>query len=270
MDEIAKRLLVELIDKKLVHRCCQLCIRKDGKYVPYGSAVCLKIGFDYYLLTNAHVATVYSDSSTDLFVKINNKGFVNITGDIVVNDFSNRNDDVAFIHLAEFSINFLLEAYVFIGPDDIATLDTVNENFKFCALGFQEKDKTSRLKSSADLYLSRGAKLSVYKKYHYNENDFIIIDLGGRSSDIVSGQKAKINTHFYGMSGGALYLIYYTENPLTFELEINFKLVGILSEYKNGKYLCLVAIKIQLFLQFISKIENKKIFVKAVIQKSVI
>ena len=63
-----------------------------------------------------------------------------------------------------------------------------------------------------------------------------------------------MNTHFHGLSGCGLWLMM----PNMSDNSYDYRLVGIMTDYRKGKYYCLIGNKIHLLIEALSFFENMK------------
>ena len=78
----------------------------------------------------------------------------------------------------------------------------------------------------------------------------------GKGTDVKTKQPTKIEANFYGISGGGLWFLTYNSDENLNVHSIDYKLIGIMTEFKKGKYYCLIANKIHLILEALTVIEG--------------
>ena len=88
--------------------------------------------------------------------------------------------------------------------------------------------------------------------------DFFILDMKGKGTDISTGKPSKIDDQFYGISGCGLWFLIFNNNPTTGELSLDYRLIGIMTEFRKGKYYCLIGNKIRLILNAMTAIDGLK------------
>ena len=63
---------------------------------------------------------------------------------------------------------------------------------------------------------------------------------------------------FYGISGCGLWYIMYNLDPNTNKYWVDYRLIGIKTQFRKGKYFCLIANKIHLVIEAFKVIEGFK------------
>lgn len=155
----------------------------------------------------------------------------------------------------------LSKPYIPVEIDKIRSHHNVFHAMNYCVLGFPETNVTKEdepLDTGASFYLTSASNDNRYKKYNYDKKDYIIVNMEGKGTDIKTREKTKVNTHFYGISGCGLWLLLFYKNPKTGKDEVDYRLVGIMTEFKNSKYFCLIANKIYLLIEALKVIEKHK------------
>lgn len=254
----------ELISNRILRHTIQFFKKGKKRLQPFGSGVFVKIHNDYYLFTASHVAEFFEKNETeDLQIRVTKKLFINVVGDIKYTDIDkSKGIDLAYIKLNKQMIEPLCKPYIPLELGKIRSHHNVLYATNYCVLGFPEINVTKEnepLNTQASVYLSKASNDSRYEKYNYNKKDYIIIDMEGKGIDLKTGEKTKVNSHFYGISGCGLWLLLFYKNSITGEDEVDYRLVGIMTEFKNSKYFCLIANKIYLMIEALKVVENHKI-----------
>lgn len=79
----------------------------------------------------------------------------------------------------------------------------------------------------------------------------------GKGTNLTDAEKTKINDKFHGISGCGLWLIFtYKDGE---EHKVDYRLIGIMTEFRKGKFYCLIGNKIQLVVDALNSLEGLKI-----------
>lgn len=257
------KIVSELITNRILRHTIQFFKKGKKRLKPFGSGVFAKIHNDYFILTASHVAEFFEENPLDdLRIRVNKKLFINVLGNIKYTDIDkSKGVDLAYIKLDIQMIEPLLKPYTPLEINKIRSHHNLFHAMNYCVLGFPETNVTKEhepLDTGASFYLTSASKDNRYKKYKYDKKNYIIVNMEGKGIDIKTGKKTKVNTHFYGISGCGLWLLLFYKNPLTGKVEIDYRLVGIMTEFKNSKYFCLIANKIYLLIEALRVIEKHK------------
>lgn len=257
------KMVSDLITNRIIRHTLQFFVKGKKRLKPYGSGVFAKIHGDYFILTASHVADFFQKNpNEDLRIRVNKNSFINVLGDIKYTDIEkSKGVDLAYIKVDQQMIEPLLKPYIPLEIDKIRSHHNLFHAMNYCVLGYPEKNITKDnepFDTGASFYLTSASKDNRYEKYKYDKKDYIIVDMQGKGTDIKTNEKSKIDTHFYGISGCGLWLLLFYKNPNTGKQEIDYRLVGIMTEFKNSKYFCLIANKIKLLIEALKVIENHK------------
>ena len=252
--------LDEIISEKLARYTCQLFEKSEKGLKPYGSGVLVVIYNIHFILTASHVVEIFSDPNKDLYIRIGHTKYINIIGQIKATRIErSQGVDLAYIKLDPKMVKPLSKPYYFLTIDRIRKHIKVIDAMHYCVLGFPEKNinkEVTFMDTGASAYFLNPSHERVYDFYGYNNRDWIILEMKGKGSNIRSGEKKKIDTHFYGLSGcGLWYLDYYFDKD-TGKYDIDYRLIGIMTEFKKSKYFCLVGCKIHLIIEALEVIEK--------------
>ncbi len=249
----------KLIREELVDFTCQFFKLHNDFMVPFGSGVFAFLGGSHYILTASHIAE-YLDGrieKAELFVR-GNDGFVTVRGAVKGIDISkDTRVDLAYIKLQESFHFHVNKHYKFLPISKFRSHNKLIQAAQYCVLGFPERNlwpKNDIIISGANAYLLEPCKEKVYRQYNFNFNDSYLLEMKGKGIDLVNGNKTKVKSEFHGISGCGLWLLII--NKFNESYNIDFRLIGIVTEYKKGKYFCLIANKIGILLDAISGFEN--------------
>ena len=264
-DKESDNLIKDLVDTKLLRYTIQIFL-KNTKLKPFGSGILAFIHEKYFLLTASHVAEFLSEDKHQLWLQIGKNDYINLLGEIKLTEIKNSNNiDLAYIKLDSQLIPLLNKSYSFLTIDKFSKHNKILDEINYCILGFPEnniKEKEGLIETGASYYLTSALNKKPYDFYKLNDNDFIILNMTGKGFDIFSGERKKINTHFYGISGCGLWLLDFFKYPETGKLTVDYRLIGIMTEFKKGKYFCLIANKIHLILEAMQIYEGFKFTAK--------
>jgi hypothetical protein len=257
------KIAVEVIENKILRHTIQFFEKKGDKFSPLGSGVLAFIHDNHFILTCSHVASLVENENL-VFVRDSRGGFISVLGEVKLTDIEKSNGlDLAYIKIEQSMISYLRN-YEFIKIDKFTLHNTILDGLNYCALGFPEENLTQgnngKIKTGASFFVSSGSKEKVYKYYKLKKEDFFLIEMNGKHTDLVQPKNKNRNkpTEFYGLSGGGLWLLDYKINPVTDAKTIDYKLIGILTEFRKGKYYCLIANKIHYILDAFTKFEGFK------------
>jgi hypothetical protein len=243
--------------EKILPYTCQIFERdENSKMKPYGSGVMAILGGNYYILTASHVADAVTTSKT-LYIR-KRKGYMMIAGSFkVTNKHRLPNIDLAYIRLAPEMTPYLKGGYDFLPLSGFRNHSDLLDAAQYCVFGYpvnSTKEVNGQLESVAQLYLLQPVKTKVYEYYGYEPATHFVLEYKGKGTDIRTGEAKKIGVQPYGLSGCGLWLtILNHENG---KYSVDFKLIGIMTEFQRGKYLCLVGNKIDFLVNLIKELEG--------------
>lgn len=255
-------LLTQLISEKLVRHTCQF-FEKDanGHMKPYGSGVFSLIHNNHFILTASHVAEGLS-SEKDLFIQVNKDKYINVLGEIKLTDIEkSKGVDIAYIKLHKGLIEPLCKPYLFLTIDKFRRHNNLLDASNYCIIGFPEnniKKEDDLLRTGAAAYITQPTNDKPYEYYNFSKEDCYILDIKGKGTSIYTGEPSKVNTHFYGISGCGLWLIIIDYDEVNKQYFCDYRLIGIMTEFRKGKYFCLIGNKIQRMIDAWTIIEKFK------------
>lgn len=98
------------------------------------------------------------------------------------------------------------------------------------------------------------SKKNVYEHYKFNINRDFILDFAGKGMDLKTNRKSGQINDPYGMSGCGLWLL--TEKPEAENLEFQYHLIGIMTEFRKGKYHVLIGNRIEIVISALMQLEG--------------
>jgi len=256
------KLVKELIDSDLLRFTIQFFYKTDEGLRPFGTGVLVFIHDTHFILTASHVAAYLIEENNQLFIRVAKKKYINVIGDVKYTDIDkSQGVDLAYIKIDKQMVAPLSKPYKFTTINKLSHHNQMLDASNYCVLGFPEtniKFENNTIETGASFYLTNATNEKPYEYYGFNKSDFFIVDMKGKGIDIKSGEKSNVNTHFYGISGCGLWYIEFNLDPSTNEHWVDYRLIGIMTEFKKGKYFCLVANKIHLFIEAFKVIEGFK------------
>jgi hypothetical protein len=261
-DRDIDKVLDKLITEKLIRHTCQFFEKDNDGFKPYGSGVFAFIHETHFILTASHVAKAFSDDTKDLFIRVGEKKYINVLGEIKLTDLdSSSGVDLAYIKIDQSMVEPLSIVYEFLKIDKVRKHNKMLDAMNYCVIGFPENNVNRNngfLNTGASAYFTVPSNNNPYEYYKYSKDDWFIVDIKGKGTDIKSGEVRKINTHFNGISGCGLWYFVIDIDQSTNEYDYDYRLIGIMTEYKKGKYFCLIGNKIHLIIEAFRAIEKMK------------
>ena len=151
--------------------------------------------------------------------------------------------------------------YSFIGLDDFRDHYNYFDAAQYCVFGFPEESKMKvgeKIVSVAQGYLLNMSKKKVLDYYKLDPLGYFSLEYKGKGVDIRDGSKKKTIKEPYGLRGCGLWLLIPSKDPTNETYKIEGKLIGIMTEFKKGKYHCLVGNKINIVIKALSDFEGLK------------
>lgn len=261
-NEETDKLVIELIDNYLLRHTIQFFYKTNEGLRPFGSGVLTLIHGAHFILTASHVADHFEKDENNLYVRVDKKGYINVLGEIKYTDIGlSKGIDLAYIKLDGQMIPHLLKPYKFLTIDKFEKHSLRLDGMNYCVIGFPEKNikfDNGSMETGASFYLTSATNDKPYEHYKLSKDDYFIVDMKGKGTDVKTGEMATVNTHFYGISGCGLWYIMYNLDLNTNLYRADYRLIGIMTEFKKGKYFCLIANKIHLIIEAFKVIEGFK------------
>lgn len=256
-EEIEKK-FGEMTGSQILRHICQLMkLDENGKLAPHGSGVFVIIKGIHFLLTASHVVEDWTDNN-QLFIRIGLQKHVSLVGIVRETDIGKSDKvDIAYVKLDERIISDLNGPYIFLPLNKIREHKKMLDSTQYCIMGYPEKSKkeyNGRKESSAQAFYVNPCKEKVYKYYKFNPQSFHLLEMKGKGNSINTGKKKKIDSHFYGMSGCGLWLLILNYDGKQYTTD--YRLIGIMSEFKKGKYFCMIGVKVAIIIKAIIHFEN--------------
>ncbi len=247
---------------KIIHRHTIQFLEKGGKYghQPYGSGVLVFLNNKCLIFTAAHVTENFD--TTPLFV-LSNKGIIPIVGYVRETDLDKDNQtDLAYIILEDAIAAILVQSYDFIPLNRLLHSHIPEHINQYLVVGYPERNiravpDEKRIYTGSSIFILTMSKENVYDHYRFDKDKTYILDFAGKGLDLESnGESEKIGDP-HGISGCGLWLLSQKQNVDYFELE--YHLIGIMTEFRKGKYHCLVGNRIEIIISALTQLDGYNI-----------
>lgn len=264
----------ELINKmtgeKILRHTCQLLVKdENGNLKAHGSGVFVVVGEIHFLLTAAHVTEGWSDEN-QLYIRIGKNNYISLVGELRETDLEkDKKLDLAYVKLDEKVLSELQKPYLFLPLSKMRDHKKLIEATNYCVMGYPEKSMATideKIEPVAQAYYVGPSSQKVYAHYKFAPEVYYMFEMKGKGENIKTGEKTKTGTHFYGISGCGVWLMIIDTSGE--KHSIDYRLIGIMTEFRNDKYFTLIGIKIRLVLDGIMTTEKIKLRDKEVIYKS--
>lgn len=143
-------------------------------------------------------------------------------------------------------------------------MDAANYSvFGYPAKNVRLKKKEEYISTKASLYVLQPSADKLYDHYKFDRNLFYILEFKGRGTDLRTGEKSQKLGKQNGMSGGGLWFMSVTDKGDS-QYDIEFNLIGIMTDEPPGKFQCLVGNKINILLSGIADYDGNEVAAKLV------
>ncbi len=259
IDTLINAELTKLVAEKIARYTCHF-LKQDAskRLVPFASGVLAELGGNYYILTASHVIEDWSDSNK-LFVEIHG-GHVSVVGKAYGTEETEDKLDITYIKLKPAIVPLLKAWYQFLTLDKFLEHNKSLLEANYCAYGYPvayQKRKDDQLKPLGVAHWGKPSQDKVFFHYGFNPMAHYVIDIQGKATNTKTGVHEKIHLEHYGLSGGGLW---YTKVDYKRDKFISdARLIGIMIEFRKGKYNSLIANRIEVILAAIQLHEGLKI-----------
>lgn len=244
--------LKHLIESNITSSTIQLYQSRYNDFYAHGSSILIKIKNTYWLLSASHVL-FQNSKEYELYVQYSENKFTSIAGFVIATNQDNPyGHDFGCVKLEQDFVIKILKAKTALCLDKIHTIQKQFEKQTLIMSGFPENyllKTDNKIIQGGLFFVCTTSNRKAYQYYKINANSNIIVSLHGKLTDIETKIKTK-KTELYGMSGGGLWKVWENGN------ELLYGLVGILTEYRKGKYEIVIANKIEIILNLIYPLSN--------------
>ncbi|MEE1945842.1 hypothetical protein VRU48_12040 [Pedobacter sp. KR3-3] len=245
------KMLDHIMSTELAPHTCQIFEKGRPKGMkPYGAGVMVILNEMYFLLTASHVVEDWSDEN-QLFIK-SKRGYISIVGTMSQTDIAKSEGvDLAFIKLDEVILPEILAGYKFLPLSKFRKHINLLDAAQYCVIGYPEINKKidskGIMQTGTSAYFMAPSKQKVYDYYNLKKRNHISLEFKGKGMDIRTGESKKLKGHHYGLSGCGLWLILIANNQNVYSYD--YRLIGIMTDFRRGKYDCLFGNHIEFILQ---------------------
>lgn len=245
------KVLDYVMSNELVPHTIQLFEHGPSKRMkPYASGVLAILNNKHYILTASHVVENWSDEH-QLYVR-HRKGYVSIVGTTSSTVIEKTEKvDLAYILLEEEVVKFLIDGYKFLPISKFRRHIDLLDAAQYCVVGFPEvnqwHDEKGVLRTGTTAYFMQPSKNNVYEYLKLKKENHICLEFKGVGKDIKTGEKKKIKGDHYGLSGCGLWLILLSKTESNYSYD--FRLIGIMTDFRRSKFDCLFGNHIELLLK---------------------
>ena len=246
---LAHNQIDQLFRDQIAPSTCQLLHKNPGGELrPYASGVWARLDGVHYLLTAGHVMEDWRDDHP-LLVKVEG-GYTSVVGKGLLSHYEqDARIDLGCIRLLDSLLPVLKDEYRFWDLDKLPGPMTM-ELYNCCLYGFDEKRTDPlTLEATATAHFAKPLSGKAFEHYRLNAEFHYLIETRGEGYDLQTGTFKKENITPHGMSGGGIWYVEYAREGATFFPKAF--LIGILTEYRTGKYQGLIANRAKLFRDFI-------------------
>lgn len=268
----ADNAVIEQINNKIFKHTIQFLKIENGKPKPYGSGVFAKIYDNYFIITASHVASFFEEHpNEELRIKVAKDFFIPVLGEVKYSIIDKKeNIDLAYIKLDKQTIDHLSKIYIPITIEKFRDHNNLINGTNYCILGYPTINVTKAVEpfntGAAFFLASPPTNDKPYQLHKFNKRNHIILNVKGKGTDVKTNKKGKIISSFHGISGCGLWFLLIYDNPATGKTEVDYRLVGIMTEFRTGKYFCVIANRIWLIIEAF-RVAEKFTFKERLIKK---
>lgn len=225
--------------------------RIDASLDHEGTGVLTFIGDQCILITAGH-ALEHLDK---LVILANHKTYNLITHLDYFHKAPTNKEDFAFIVIDEELSIILAQEFTFLPFSKMITEHQQEQVIRYVILGypathFRIDNPKKSIHHSPRTLLTEATKLNVLNYYQLDVSKHLSLLLTGKGNNIKNGDRVKVNTHLYGISGCGIWLFEATPPPL---IQASYSLIGIVTDMRNDKFQCVIGFKIDVVLNEIKQ-----------------
>jgi len=260
IDSLINEELSKLIQGDIGLSTCQF-FKEDGKggVTPFASGVMVELGPSSYILTASHVIEDWSNASK-LFIPLADD-YISIAGHAYGTEMDKQNRfDIAYIKLTAQLATVLRYSYRFIPAHQMLHHDKSLLEANYCVFGYpviNNKQVDGKTKTFGSAYFLGLSQDKVFNYYGLDPLRHYAFEFQRKARSIKDGQAEKIKTEHYGLSGCG---VWYTDIEFKGnKFRSSAHLIGIMMEFRKGKYECLIGNRLEIILALIQENEGIKI-----------
>lgn len=257
IDQMINDELNRLIDGDIGLSTCQFFKVNDGRTaVPFASGVMAELEGSYYIFTASHVIEDWSNNSK-LFVPFDDT-YISVVGHAHATELDKSHRlDRGYIKLAPKIVPLLRQYYRFIPLQKMLHDNKSLLEPNYCIFGYpviNHKKVDGKLKTFGSAYFALPAQDKVFNYYGLNPLAHYVLEFKGKAINTKTNQLEKIKTEHYGLSGCG---VWYTDiRFIKNKMQSSAHLIGIMIEFRKGKYECLIGNRLEVVLASIAEHEG--------------
>lgn len=260
IDQFINDELNSLINGDIGLSTCQFFKANDCRTaVPFASGVMVELDGSSYIITASHVIEDWSNDNK-LFVPFDDT-YISVVGHAHATELDKSHRlDVGYIKLAPKIVPLLRQYYRFIPLQKMLHHNKSLLEPNYCIFGYpviNQKKVDGKSKTFGSAYFTVPAQDKVFKYYGLNPLAHYVFEFKGKAVNTKTNQLEKIKTEHYGLSGCG---VWYTD--LRFDkniLKSSAHLIGIMIEFRKGKFECLIGNRLEVVLASIGEHEGFKL-----------
>lgn len=242
IDQVINQSLSNIAKFDIGLSTCQL-LRHDplkDLMLPFASGVFIEVADEYFMLTASHVVEDWSNENK-LFVKVN-ESYVSLVGKACGTVIEKEQRiDCAYIRLKPEIVPILDSVYRFLPPEKCLHPAQMVHEATYCVLGYPVA-----LGNRAMSYFTHAAPDKVFEHYGLHPLQHYVMLYEGKGINIQSGAHEKFKIEHYGLSGCGLWYINLDINEGDMRMIGEARLLGIMTEFRTGKFQCLIANRLEI------------------------
>ncbi len=260
LDQLINQELNSLVNGDIGLSTCQFFKPKDNRTtVPFASGVMVELDNSAYILTASHVIEDWSNDSK-LFIPFEDT-YISVIGHAHgIESDKLHHLDVGYIKLAPKIVPLLNQFYRFIPLKQMMHDDKSLLEANYCIFGYpvvNQKKVGDEMKTYGSAYFTKPVKDKVFDYYGLNAYSHYVFEFKGKAINTINNQQEKIKTEHYGLSGcGVWYIDIQLKKK---KLCSSAHLIGIMTEFRKGKYECLIGNRLEVVLASIAEHEGVKL-----------
>lgn len=221
------------------------------EYASLGSGVFINVEGEYFLFTAAHVVQEHRKSG--LFIP-STSGIIPLHGLVVFETKIHK--DIAFIVIDKPIAELMKHTFDCLDQRKLIIDHRLVDAHHYVTTGFPEKGIKKEgvyMNYKSSFCLLRPSRERVYSYYKKDTSTYLIFDLG-KAMNFDSKKISEIVP--YGMSGGGIWYIGF--NMVNDSMKIFYELIGIITEFRKGKYHIFIGTKIKEFTDIVDHYFDNK------------
>ena len=226
------------------HTVQLMILDDDGRLKPQGSGVLLYLKGLHFILTASHVTEDFNKDK-QLCIQGKDNKYQIVSGDICETNIDKSNKiDIAFIKLEERIVENLPDHLEFAELETIGKGAVDDPGMPYLVSGFPAvltKTQGRVIQGKLQIYAVNSSNDKPKKHYGFSDETSYILDHKGKGKRVLGSQKGKLPEP-HGISGGGLWR-YWISRTITSQI-LEYRLVGIMIECRNDKYMVLIASRI--------------------------